>query len=196
MSTQPPFTLTLQPLPGVDGVRGLRMLLKHALRSCGLRAIDITQHQDHLAGGRRTQLGVRQARRQEKIKMDMGKYSANVFLKFGDVKANGPLRVVITDVVEGKFGKPDLTFDDGTKLSVNGTNNRTLCQAYGTESGPWINKEIELFAGELKFNGAMQDAILVRPISPPIEKKKRKKPSSPTAPAKGKCGDMDDEIPY
>ena len=71
--------------------------------------------------------------------MDMRKYSGTVFLKPGDVKA-GPLRVVIVAVTEGKFGRPDLEFSDGTKLSVNATNNRTLVTSYGGESDDWINR--------------------------------------------------------
>jgi hypothetical protein len=70
--------------------------------------------------------------------MDMSPYSGAAFLKVGDVKVNGPIRVTIVDVQVGKYGKPDLTFDDGSKLSLNATNNRILCHAYGMESDDWI----------------------------------------------------------
>ena len=36
------FIITLRPLPGVDGLRGLRRLLRYALRACGLRCTNIT----------------------------------------------------------------------------------------------------------------------------------------------------------
>jgi hypothetical protein len=35
------FTVTLRPLPGCDGVRALRALLKRALRTYGLKCTDI-----------------------------------------------------------------------------------------------------------------------------------------------------------
>ena len=99
---------------------------------------------------------------------------------------------MIVDVTEGKYGRPDLEFDDGTKLSVNATNNRTLVNAYGGESSPWLGKEIELSLGQVEYQGEMQDSIVVKPISPPIEKKPPvPKPKSEN----GKRGDMDDEIP-
>jgi hypothetical protein len=121
--------------------------------------------------------------------MDMRKYSGTAFLKPGDVKAK-PLRVVIVDVTEGKFGRPDLEFSDGTKLSVNATNNRTLVTSYGADSDDWINKEIELSLGEVEYDGQMQETIVVKPISPPVEKKKSPEPR------KGRSGDMDDEIAF
>ena len=66
--------------------------------------------------------------------MDMSKFSGSAFLKVPDIKeAPGPVRVVIEAVTIGQYGKPDLTFTDGTKLSVNPTNNRVLIAAYGTE---------------------------------------------------------------
>ena len=128
--------------------------------------------------------------------MDMRKYSSAAFLKVGDIQASGPRRVVIVDVTEGKYEKPDLEFDDGTKLSVNATNNRTLMSAYGWESTGWLDKEIELSVGPLKYQGELQDSIVVKPISPPIEKQ-----PPPPKPKDGsgegsKRGDMDDEIPF
>lgn len=125
--------------------------------------------------------------------MDMRRYSGAAFLKVGDVKVSGPRRVVIVDVTEGKYGRPDLEFDDGTKLTVNATNNRVLIAAYGWDSKDWINKEIELSVGQLAYEGKLQDSILVKPISPSIEKR------PPPGALKGgseKRGDLDDEIPF
>jgi hypothetical protein len=113
--------------------------------------------------------------------MDMCQYSGAAFLKVGDVKVNGPIQVVIADIVLGTYGKPDVTFTDGTKLSLNATNNKILCQAYGTESDDWIGKEIELSLGEIEYQGKPQEAVLVKPISPP-----KRKPG----------GDMEDEIAF
>jgi hypothetical protein len=39
------FTLVLRPLPGTDGIRALRRVLKFALRSCGLRSVSCEEVQ-------------------------------------------------------------------------------------------------------------------------------------------------------
>jgi hypothetical protein len=118
--------------------------------------------------------------------MDMTKYIGSVFLKVEDIEASGPRRVTIIDVQEGKFDKPDLHFDDGTCLSCNATNGRVLAKEYGFESDDWIDKEVELVVGEIPYQGKPQKAILVRPISPPIENKKP--PNSKP--------EFDDSIPF
>jgi hypothetical protein len=116
--------------------------------------------------------------------MDMSKYPGNVFLKVEDIKASGSVQVTITGASEGRFEKPDLTFNDGTQLSLNHTNRRALLRAYGKESDDWIGKLIELRVGDLKYDGKLREAILVKPISPPIEKK---------APPPS---ELDDKIPF
>ena len=115
--------------------------------------------------------------------MHMGKYRGSVFLKVEDIRTSGPMRVRITGISEGRFGKPDLTFHDGTQLSLNATNCRVLARAYGMDSDDWLDKEVELEVGEIQYQGKPQDIILLKPISPPIENKALPKP------------DLDDEIP-
>ena len=122
--------------------------------------------------------------------MEMSLYSGGAFLKIGDVKVNGPLRVVIDDIQLGKYGRPDVSFKDGSKLSLNVTNNKALCNAYGTESSGWVGKEIELSLGEIEFQGEPQESILVKPLSPPIQKK------PPPKPKNRRGGFMDDVIGF
>ena len=64
--------------------------------------------------------------------------------------------------------KPDLVFESGEAFSVNSTNNRTLMRAYGSNSDNWVGKKIELALGQIKYQGELQDAVIVKPISPPI----------------------------
>jgi hypothetical protein len=116
---------------------------------------------------------------------DMSKYIGKSFLRVEDVKASGPIREKIVDVSVGRFDKPDLTFHDGTQLSVNATNGRVLARAYGMDSDNWLDKEVELTVGEIKYQGKLQDMILLKPISPPIEDKAPPKPH-----------DVNDEIPF
>ena len=45
--------------------------------------------------------------------MDVSKYLGAAFLKLDDVKVNGPMRLVITDIEDGKYDRANLSFDDG-----------------------------------------------------------------------------------
>jgi hypothetical protein len=55
-------------------------------------------------------------------KMDMSQYAGDQFLKVADVKEAEPLKMVITAVEIGKFKRPNVTFNDGSILSL-GKNN-------------------------------------------------------------------------
>jgi hypothetical protein len=130
--------------------------------------------------------------------MDMRKYSGNAFLKVDDVR-DGPLQSRVAAVTVGKYDKPDVCFEDGTKLSANATNTRALIRAYGADSDGWIGHTVELSLGEIEYQGRMQAAILVRPISKAeggeqatVEPAKRKKPVKKSSGG----GFGNDEIPY
>jgi hypothetical protein len=118
--------------------------------------------------------------------MDMSRYAGTQYIKTDDVR-DGPLLVRISFIKEGKYDRPDVVFEAGEILSLNATNTRILVKAYGADSDGWIGKEIELDLGQIEFQGAMQDSVIVRPISPPI-------PSAQRTAAKP-ASDMDDEIP-
>jgi hypothetical protein len=101
--------------------------------------------------------------------MDMRKFSSPTFLKVNDVR-DGPLQLQIAVVNEGKYEKPDLVFETGETLSLNATNVNTLMRAYGSNSDHWTGKEIELALAKIKYQGELQDAVIVKPISPPAPK--------------------------
>jgi len=118
-----------------------------------------------------------------------GKFLGRAFLKLADVKVNGPLRLFTVEAKEGQYGKLDLEFDDHTVLSLNVTNTRAMARAYGDDYGEWGGKEVELSVGETTFEGEPTETILLRPISPPSEKK-------PPKPKGAHGADMDDEMPF
>jgi hypothetical protein len=96
---------------------------------------------------------------------------------------------LITGIEEGRY-EPVATFDDGSKLSLNGTNVGTLIRAFGKNRKDWINKTIELHAGTLRYNGNDNAAVLVRAINPlPAAERTPLKPQ-PVG------GEMDDEISF
>ena len=99
--------------------------------------------------------------------IDMRKYGGEYYLTIADVR-DGPLRMKIVDVREGKYDKPDLIFETGDALSLNATNRRVLMRAYGPTSDTWISKDIELVLGETEFQGKPQESVLTKPVSPPL----------------------------
>ena len=121
-------------------------------------------------------------------KMNMREYAGDFFLKVDDLSGSGPKKVTIDSVADGSFGKPVAKFTDGSLLSINATNAKTLIRAYGEESDDWVDQVVELYIGQTQFKGQPTDSILVRPVSPdlPISKRTPPKPAD----------DIDDSIPF
>jgi hypothetical protein len=94
--------------------------------------------------------------------IDLRDYSGSQFIKLADVK-DGPIRRTIAGLVDGKYGKPDCIFDDGSRLSLNKTNVKTLRRAYGDFDADQVGKEIELFEGDFLTNdGTTTPGVAVR----------------------------------
>ena len=104
----------------------------------------------------------------------------------------GPLRVTISSIAEGKYNKLDLNSDEGFSLSLNATNSRALTMAYGPDTDDWVGHTVEFAAGEIEFQGKLQPAVLVKPISPRVAVTTPKQPKP--KPTTG--DDMDDDIPF
>jgi hypothetical protein len=123
--------------------------------------------------------------------MDMTQHAGGLYLRAEDIRERGPKRVKIERIEDGQFGKPVLVLNDGTSLTLNKTNTRTLVGPYGRESRDWIDREIELYIGPISYEGHVQDSILVRPISPPIPLSERR-PLKPVKPVPKPPIDDDD----
>jgi hypothetical protein len=90
-------------------------------------------------------------------------YAGRHFVKVDDVR-DGPIKGKIVDIAEGEFGKLNLTLNTGDCLSLNKTNTTTLMHAFGTESERAIGQMVQLFLGEIKYQGRMQEAVILEPI--------------------------------
>ena len=99
--------------------------------------------------------------------MLMTEYGATAFIGLDDVR-QGPLRRTIANVELGSFGKPVVAFNNGDRFTLNKTNVRTLIDAFGEDSRDWTGCEIELYAGQINYQGQQTDSVLVRPVSPAI----------------------------
>ena len=113
--------------------------------------------------GARNGSASRQERREEKS-MDMRKYVTGTFISLDDLR-DGSRREKIVDVVEGKYGKPNLVFEGGDMASVNTTNGRVLMRAFGPETTSWPGREVDLCIGPLEYQGGTQDGVRIRPIA-------------------------------
>jgi hypothetical protein len=135
--------------------------------------------------------GSKRERRKERITMgmDMRKYAGEHFIGVEDVR-DRPLQVEIAVIKEGKFGRPNLVFEDGGILSLNATNTKILIRNYGPDGDGWVGKEIELTLGKVSYQGDENDSVVIKPISPQIAAKEK------TAAAKKLGDELNDDIPY
>jgi hypothetical protein len=117
--------------------------------------------------------------------MDIRKFLGERFIKITDVR-EASLRMQMAAINEGKYEKPNVVFETGETLSLNATNARTLVRAYGPDSDSWIGKEIELALGMIEFQNRPQEAVVVKPISPPIAAAEKTQAAA----------NMDDTIPF
>jgi hypothetical protein len=96
---------------------------------------------------------------------------------------------------KANYGKLEALLESGRKLGLNGTSVGALMSKFGTDYEKWSGKDIEIYAGQVKYQGSLKDAVLARPLDgealeamsdaegPPV-----KYPDGPN--------DPDDEIPY
>ena len=98
---------------------------------------------------------------------DAREYFGGSFLTLKDVE-EGPIQATIDKVEEGKFGKLNAVFEDGSALELNATNTRTLARAFGPNTDRWCGHTIEMFEGETTYQGKTQPTVLVKAISKPV----------------------------
>jgi hypothetical protein len=136
---------------------------------------------------------------------DFSKYASKRFYKLDDVQ-DRPRRETIAGCSEGQYGKPVLTFKSGRRFSLNATNIDIMREAFGDESNDCVGHEVELYAGEIKYNGDVRSTVLIRPILPSPRPAERSKPvlvAQPQPQPKPKLeanerptDEMNDQIPF
>ena len=65
-------------------------------------------------------------------------------------------------------------------------------KVYGPNDKDWIGCTVELYVGDLKYNGGIQEGVLVKPVSPPKPLAAR----TPVPKSRRVKKDMDDDIPF
>jgi len=132
--------------------------------------------------------------------MDMRKFGS-AFIKPDDVR-DGPREERIVNVYESdKYNCPVLDLESGDQISLNNTNVRTLCKAWGVESDDWIGQTVQLELGYYsdwrKDPPEQKETVVVRAISTrqPSSGDDGAKPLPPPTPRLSRS-DLDDEIPF
>jgi hypothetical protein len=128
--------------------------------------------------------------------VDARKYFGAAFVTLKEV-AESRLRVTIDSVAPGQYDKLNVIFREGYALSLNATNTRDLAMAYGPDTDDWPGHVVELYAGEVEFQGKLQPAVRVKPISPPLTAEERAAATANLSKPAANGGDMGDEdIPF
>jgi hypothetical protein len=65
---------------------------------------------------------------------------------------------------------------------------------YGPDSDDWLGKDVELTLGTVTYEGKLQDSVVIRPISPPIDAADQQAAVVRMTAAAAK--EMDDDIPF
>jgi hypothetical protein len=132
---------------------------------------------------------VRRYRRGRQSMVDRSKYAGAIFIRFDDL-ADGPQQKVIVNVEDGQYERVVVAFDDGTCLSLNKTNVRTLIRAYGKDDQNWIGQRVELSQGTVNTKDGARESVLLTPLGTAAESKSKIKPQRP------RSDDLDDEVPF
>jgi hypothetical protein len=186
------FSATFVALPGVDGLRSFRALLKAALRHYGLRAVDVRQcaldaHEDERA---RVQTGSTQM----SAFSDRIRSQKKGFFKVADFEGVGKeltLTVSHLDEEVELFGekKDILNFvETGQQFIVNQTVAEWLIDNLGDNPEKWPGKRVTLFLDEYSFKGETKQGIHLK-LPPPGT-------GDGTVPVRPRKDDMDDQIPF
>jgi hypothetical protein len=164
-------------MPGVDGIRSFRALLKAALRHYGLRAVDAREI--HETG-----------------RMQMSAFSERIksqkkgFYKVADLDGGKEITLTISHLLESvtMFNKEvDLLCfkETGRQLQLNQTTSEFLINALGDDPETWEGKRVVLYLAPYEYEGQTKQGIRIKLPNAP----------APAVPAQRKA-DLDDDIPF
>jgi hypothetical protein len=195
----PAFVVELRALPGVDGIRSLRALLKIAKRRLGLVAIDVRQCAPDARKDKRALAPT--------MEDSMSAFSNRVrsqkkgFFKVADLEG-GEMILTISRLDEEMevFGetKDLLNFEEtGQQLQLNQTTSEWLLDNLGDDPEKYSGKQVTLFLAEYEYNKEKKLGIRLKlpgaatqTATPPTGKR-----SAPSA-GNGNKPAFDDEVPF
>jgi hypothetical protein len=124
---------------------------------------------------------------------NMRKYASTEYLKAATLGDEERIKTIagVIDASASSYDKPTLIFKSGARMSLNKTNTGELCRVFGEDSESWIEKTVKIYVGQTKFNGTMQDGLL---LAKHDSAAKRKKPPEQKPEAGGAA--LNAEIPF
>lgn len=135
--------------------------------------------------------------------VDARKFSSGKYLKAADDGA--VIKRIINAAQNDRYGRLDVWFEDGTRLSLSGRNNDELIRAYSWQTDLWLDKRVQLTVEDYVNNdGKPGKMIVLAAADPEVPREERPKPTTSVLQEKPppKTGngsprpDMDDEIPF
>ena len=179
--------MRLVALPGVDGIKSFRALLKTALRRFGLRAIDVRELHAHNPPDE-PQPG----------SLPMSAFSDRVrsqkkgMFKVADFDGGKELTLTISRLDEEVeiFGeiKDILNFEEtGQQLALNQTTAEWLINNLGDDPETWPGQKVVLYLGEYEFNREKKFGIRLKMLG-------QASPATQALPLRRQV--LDDDIPF
>jgi hypothetical protein len=196
---RPAFSATFVAVPGVDGIKSFRALLKVALRRFGLRAIDARELHTAREPPDEPQPG----------SPAMSAFSDRVrnqkkgFFKVADLEGGKEITLMISRLDEEMemFGKTVdiLNFiETGQQLQLNQTTSEFLLDAFGDNPEAWSNQRVTLYLAPYEYNKETRLGIRLKlPGAPALgDGQTRAAAGAQSAPRADRKTDLDDEIPF
>jgi hypothetical protein len=198
------FSATFVAMPGVDGLKSFRRLLKFAGRRLGLRAIDVREHKlsarNEDKRARSSSLSIHSAQTRE---VSMSAFSERIrsqkkgFFKVADLEGGKELTLTISHIDEevALFDKTVdmLNFQEtGQQLQLNQTNAEFLLDKFGDDPKTYSGQRVTLYLAEYEYNKEKGLGIRLKlPGAPAIGDGQTR-----AAPRSDRKPDFDDKIPF
>jgi hypothetical protein len=189
------FSATFVAITGVDGIKSFRALLKAALRTYGLRAIDCVEC---APDAREDERALAQTRRHP-----MSAFSDKIrnrktgFFRVNDIDGELTLTIKHLDEDLEVFGerKDILNFEEvGQQLALNQTTAEWLIGNLGDDPAMWPGKRVTLYLAEYEYKGEVKQGIRIK--RPGASTSERKPPFGNAPAGNGSKTGFDDAIPF
>jgi hypothetical protein len=196
------FSVTLVALPGVDGIKAFRALLKAALRHYGLRAIDVRQCAPDAQQDERARSLTRET--------TMSAFSERIrsqkkgLFKVADLEGGKELTLTISHLDEEMemFGKTVdiLNFQEtGQQLQLNFTTAEFLLDNFGDDPSNYADKKVTLYLANYEYNRETKLGIRLKLPGLPaavLAAEQHQRGDGQTRVRPERKADLDDEIPF
>jgi hypothetical protein len=192
------FVLHLRAMPGVDGIKSFRALLKAALRHYGLRAIDVRETPRSSSLHPCSTREVSMSAFSERVQAQREEQKETGLFKVDELRPNKELLLTVRHIDEqvAMFGKEvDLLnfVETGRQLQLNWTTSQWLIDNLGDDPENWPGKQVVLHLAEYEYNREKKLGIRLKLPGQPSPATNGPPPQPKPLPPRKQ--DLDDDIP-